>query len=228
MNGLNPTGNWVSTMQWGQIPTPPGTQTSDFTQMSSSPFPTNQDSQQNRIDLIRKLYRTILGREPDDAGLEYYLRNSFIPEHQIAKDMYESKEHADLLMKAKDVMEMISKLNDITQQLKALQEENQRLKQLNENLTAIVQSYKSILESSYPTTPNTMQQSIISASSSTDVANVQSSVAPTGTSSSTQLQPQQAQQQGEPTYIIPDPFADEENNNRNPIKRALSSWFKFD
>ncbi len=218
MNGFNPTGSWVSTMQWGQIPTSPSSQASDFMQMHNSPHPVNHSYQQSRVELITRLYRTILGRDPDSVGLEYYLRNSFIPEHQIAKDMYESTEHADLLMKAKDVMDMLARLNDITQQLKKLKEENQQLKQINDTLAAMVQSYKSVLGSSHPTTSHTMQQDTVSAPQN---INVQTNAATIGTSSS-------KQQQEEQTYIIPDPFAEEENKRNNPIKRALSSWFKFD
>jgi regulator of replication initiation timing len=226
MNGQNTTNHWIKTLQWGQIPSSPGSQTSNLTQIYHSSDPINQDSQKARFELIRRLYRTILGREPDDVGLDYYLRNSFIPEHQIAKDMYESTEHADLLMKAKDVIEMLAKLNDLTQQLKKLQEENQHLKQLNENLTLIIQSYKSVLQTSYSTTPVNSQR--ISDSETSYPTSQYGEAATNNPTVPTQIHTKKQTQPGQQDYIIPDPFAEGTEKATNPIKRVISSWFHFD
>lgn len=93
---------------------------------------------ESRKDLITRLYKRILGREPDKYGLNYYLYHTQYSELDIAKDMYESKEHNEILDKAKDVRNMVIRL-DFT--LKELREKKMNIAKLE----TLNKSYKDLL-----------------------------------------------------------------------------------
>ena len=159
--------NWTNTSQWSQIPTTPvSNQSSNQTPSASnnniSNTSTNSYQRDNvsnlnsngygsnpgtsfgsppetRRDMISRLYKSILGREADNAGLNYYLFNTSIQEHQIAKDMYESTEHLQILTKAKDVREMVLKLEEYSKRVSELE---RKLKSSDE----LCQNYKSLLD----------------------------------------------------------------------------------
>lgn len=61
----------------------------------------NPGADPNRVAAITKLYQVVLGREPDQPGLQGYVASSFSIE-QIAKIMAESPEHQQLITKARN------------------------------------------------------------------------------------------------------------------------------
>lgn len=113
---MNPSNyGWTNTSKWSNKP---GSSTNNNASHNSNINPTQSE---NRKDMITRLFRTILGREPDDAALNYYLFNSNISEFDIAKDMYESVEHQEIIKKAIDVIQMIQHTESITNQMNQLQ-----------------------------------------------------------------------------------------------------------
>ncbi len=81
----------------------------------SAPTPPNQA---NRRQQIVDLYKVVLGRDPDQGGLDHYL-NGNLTIDQIRKAMTESQEHSDIINKAK------SAKNYLTMAHEALNEINQ-------------------------------------------------------------------------------------------------------
>lgn len=140
--------NWTNTSQWSQVPTVPMDQSSPQPSYNQSTpqqgFPQNNyqnsfQNQESRKDMVSRLYRTILGREADIAGLNYYLYNTQLTEPQIAKEMFESTEHVDLVSKAKDIREMIKKTEETQKKMSEMEFTLQSLQTLNVN-------YKNLLE----------------------------------------------------------------------------------
>jgi hypothetical protein len=130
----NSTGyGWGNTSQWSQLPTTTSqtnTQNTDKDSQNSTPqtssyqstqFTPMTSSPETRRDMISRLYKSILGREADTAGLNFFLFNSNITESEIAKEMYESTEHQEIISKAKDVREMISKLQEASKKVRDLE-----------------------------------------------------------------------------------------------------------
>lgn len=155
--------SWTNTSQWSNIPNNAGSQTGSIpsntvtptqpnsSQQAISQHPTaSQPSQpmnstssmnppESRRDMITRLYRQLLGRDPDTAGLNYYLFNSNITEAQIVREMYESTEHQSLINRSKDVREMIQKLEDYSR-------ENNELKTKLLNSESLTANYKILLD----------------------------------------------------------------------------------
>lgn len=95
---------------------------------NSQPTPTpTPNPSSNRIHEISELYHVVLGREPDQAGLNHYVSGSLSID-QIRKAMTESQEHRHLISKgqnfkqaqklaeeSKELVNQVSqKLNEIT------------------------------------------------------------------------------------------------------------------
>lgn len=148
--------NWTNTSQWSQLSNNQhqgGSQTTspsnNMTQPQTTASPTNYSPQtsystpvpnpETRRDMISRLYKSILGREADTAGMNFYLFNSNISEQQIAKEMYESTEHRDLLLKAKDIRQMVLKLEADSQKIRELERKLQSSEELCKN-------YKNLLD----------------------------------------------------------------------------------
>lgn len=94
---------------------------------------TQQPPAESRREMVTRLYERILGREPDQYGMNYYLFNGQITELEIAREMYESTEHLDILGKAKDVRETVLRLDYKLKQIRDLQIQVQNLETLGEN-----------------------------------------------------------------------------------------------
>lgn len=157
--------SWTNTSQWSQIPTAPanqngqqqpGTQPQPQPQQQNYPpqnAPVQSQPQQGftpaepRRDMITRLYRSILGREPDQAGLNYYLFNTNIPETQIAKEMYESTEHQDIIGRSKDVREMVTKLDEYNRESSELKTKLQNAESLNTNYKILLDQKTQIINS---------------------------------------------------------------------------------
>jgi hypothetical protein len=229
MNSSSTTGySWTNTSQWSQLPTTnqqttqsQQTPQADQAQRGQQPGANNQPQQQTfqtpetRRDMITRLYRQILGREPDNAGLNYYLFNSNITEPQIAKEMYESTEHQSILARSKDVREMVLKLDNYNKEINEL-----KTKLLNaDNLS---NSYKALLDQKTQMI-NTLQQNggqnLIQTSENSPAQQPQQQ--PTQ-----QQQFQQSQQPAEDGLLLDDPFADEGKKGKGCLG-WFTSWFKF-
>lgn len=138
--------SWSNTSQWSQVPNSPVTSdqqsaqttTANTPQQPAYSAPASPVSTENRTDMIQRLYKSILGREADTAGLNYYLYNTHIPELQIAREMFESTEHAEVLQKAKDIREMIAKTEDATKKMSDMEYTLQSLQTLNENYKNLI------------------------------------------------------------------------------------------
>lgn len=199
--------SWANTVQWSQIPTGPIYQSNNS--HSSLPNQTipqqtghSQTLQEQRRDMITRLYRSILGREPDIAGLNYYLYNTHITEQQIAREMFESTEHADILAKAKDIREIIKRYEESIKKLAEMEHSLESLKVLNEN-------YKSLLEQKTQIINQLRQQYNIAETENNNMA-----------------RPQNLQNQEQLEYILPDPF-EEEYSNRKGCIGWIKNWLKF-
>ena len=75
-------------------------------------MPTNYFAQnlpkQNKNEIIKRLYSSILGRDPDPSALMYYISLPEINENDIRRQMVESEEHKKIL----DDFKSISKLKE--------------------------------------------------------------------------------------------------------------------
>jgi hypothetical protein len=214
--------SWTNTSQWSQIPTAPADQQNpqQQTQQVQTPAPqqsqpqNNQNynpapaSQEPRRDMITRLYKQILGREPDTAGLNYYLFNTNITEAQISKEMYESTEHQSIVNRSKDVREMITKLEDYNR-------ENSELKTKLQNAESLNANYKILLD----------QKTQIINSMKSSGGTVQSY-------SQQQQEPKQQPQQNpfqnndQQGLILEDPFSDEPKKGKGCIG-WVKSLFSF-
>ncbi len=220
--GSNSSYSWNNTSQWSQIPTGQqgNAQQSQASQSAgppqSSPPPPSQSQYSNpqptepRRDMIARLYKQILGREPDNTGLNYYLFNTSIPEHQIARDMYESTEHLEMLNKAKDIREMIKKLENEGKKNKDLE---LRLR----NAEELVVNYKKLLDQKTNTinalqqgsAPGTQKEEILTQQTVHDQQDKKPSV-----------------QTSEGTFIS-DPFAEDEKSRLKGCLGSIAKWFRF-
>lgn len=166
----NATNSWASTAQWGSLPTgnvqsgntnqtnyqnasvqaSQGQFAQQQVQQNYSPQPSYSTApippQENRRDMIARLYKTILGREPDPNGVSYYLYNSHIREEQIAKDMYESTDHQEILQKAKDVREMILKTEEALKNMDDMSHELESLRTLRDSYERLLQEKSRIIQ----------------------------------------------------------------------------------
>lgn len=79
--------------------------------VASTPSPTPQPSVDQRKEEITNLYRVVLGREPDQSGLDGYVNGSDSVD-QIRRSMTESDEHKAILTKAKNFKEMQDKTQE--------------------------------------------------------------------------------------------------------------------
>ncbi|MEI7579272.1 MAG: N-acetylmuramoyl-L-alanine amidase [bacterium] len=87
-------------------------------QPSTTPLTPSNDSnfkplpsREERKNVIRNLYIKILGREPNQNDLNYFL-NVGIKEEELIKKMIDSQEHADLVKARQEVFEAKKKFND--------------------------------------------------------------------------------------------------------------------
>lgn len=179
-----------------QSPTTSGLQTNTQHPKQTSNVALNQgnvNTTETRREMITRLYERILGREPDQYGMNYYLFNTTISENQIAKDMYESVEHAEMLDKAKDVRDMVMRMD---QRMQEIRDQKIRL----QNLETLAENYKALLDEK----TQQIQEMTSSQSSST----TQSQRSPQDTQYLYQSQESNANQSVNYDELPEDPFKD--------------------
>jgi uncharacterized membrane protein YccC len=200
--------SWSNTSQWSQVPTNANDQQPDTqnrqnnTVNMQNTYPTTNES---RKDTVSRLYNSILGREADQAGLNYYLFNTHITELQIAQEMYESTEHTNILARAKDIREMIRKTDEATKRmanmdytLQSLQTLNENYKNLIDQKTQIINEFRGKLGMSNESEPQDVHYSHTEPNN-TQVQNLNDD------------------------FLLKDPFANDKPGFFNWVK----SWFKF-
>lgn len=228
--GPNSGYSWTSTSQWGGLPSGPqqdnNSQNAPQTNNTapSSPIPLTQQPtapQESRRDLVTRLYKAILGREPDNAGLNYYLFNVNILELQIAKDMYESTEHQDILIKSKDIREMIQKTSDTEQKYNELVNNFNKTQALAENYKSLI-SQKTTIINDLLSKQSDDQGNTPQISENSQFINPQ------------YVQPAQSEadkgndiKQFEQQLMLEDPFADDNKGKGKGIFNWIKNWFKF-
>lgn len=95
-------------------------------------------SREDRKEMINKYYVKILGREPNQNDLNYFL-NIGIKEDELIKKMIDSQEHADLVKARKDVIETKQKYNEQQTELKRLKAYAEDTKKIINNLQNSIQ-----------------------------------------------------------------------------------------
>ena len=83
-----------------------------FTQTTPAPSPDVIELNQRRA-LIKSLYQEVLGRDADINGLSYYTVHKEISEDDIRKQMTQSTDHRDVVIKAQKYPEIEKSQNII-------------------------------------------------------------------------------------------------------------------
>jgi len=95
-------------------------------------------SRTDRKEMITNLYQKILGREPNQNDLNYFL-NIGIKENDLIKKMMESQEHADLVKSRQEVIKYKKQYND-------QQEDFLRLKTQASDQATIIQNFQQTIQ----------------------------------------------------------------------------------
>jgi len=95
-------------------------------------------SRTERKEMIANMYQKILGREPNQNDLNYFL-NIGIKEGDLREKMIESQEHADLVKSRQDVIKYKKQYND-------QQEEFLRLKTKASDQNTIIQNFQQTIQ----------------------------------------------------------------------------------
>lgn len=135
---------------------------------------------EERVQMIKKIYSEILGREPDTRDINYY-KYSTLNEEQIKKQLLTSAEHKDLIKKGREYDKLKNQTDQAKTQAKMLEgqikdqveefkqlnillnEKNsyiQQLRQIHENTQQKVSSVPQCIQQQQesPTTPTLQQQ----------------------------------------------------------------------
>jgi len=130
--------NMTTPMQKPNIPAsfPPTMPNSQFPQQSPQGM-SQMPSREQRKELIKKNYIKVLGREPNQNDLNYFI-NIGIKEDDLIKKMVNSQEHADLVKARQEVLKTKKKFNDQQLELETLraadQDNTNITKQLNQSI----------------------------------------------------------------------------------------------
>jgi Domain of unknown function (DUF4214) len=232
--------SWTSTSQWSQLPTVPANTDPNAVQSQQAPAQQqssnatyNQPQQapstgygalpETRRDMITRLYQRILGREPDSAGLNYYLFNTQIAELQIAREMYESTEHQDLLAKAKDIREMVKKMEANNGMVRELEMNFKNAQILANNYKTLVDQKSHIINDlrSQLNLPN--QENFNTAPQTMDEPNVQYD----HRQEHSQAQPDTTYDEYVEGVVLNDPFADDYQPKGKGCFGWVKKWFSF-
>jgi len=103
----------------------------------SPPSPDVAELNQRR-NLIKNLYREILGKDADINGLSYYTVHKEISEAEIRQQMTQSTDHRDMMIKAQKYPEVEKKCIEMEDQIIRLQNLNTEKDALINNLRAVV------------------------------------------------------------------------------------------
>lgn len=115
--------------------TPPG---SSFGGGGSALGGGNMPSREDRKKMITDNYVKILGREPNQNDLNYFL-NIGIKEEELVQKMLESQEHADLVKARQDVIETKKKFNEQQAELMGLRNQVSDQEKIISNLQESIQ-----------------------------------------------------------------------------------------
>jgi hypothetical protein len=99
-------------------------------------------SRDERKEMIKKQYVKVLGREPNDNDLNYFL-NLNISEPDLLKKMIDSQEHADLVKSRQEVIDIKQKIADQTEELESLRAKNE------DNKKILFQMHQAIQQKNY-------------------------------------------------------------------------------
>lgn len=234
--------NWNNTAQWSNLNvnhTDQNTKTNSIVNSQNQSIlsdNTNHNQIKNmkstsepRREMITRLYRTILGREPDTAGMNYYLFNTHLSEAQISKEMYESTEHAELLMKAKDVKDMIRIVDESNKKCK-------EMKSTIESLQVIIKNYKSLLDHKNELINqlrqtlelgNSVQDIYVNPYQNSNEQNVPKSQNHDNNSHQVVSNEGHMEHGNDGSFLLKDPFEEEYTPGKGIIDR-IRNWFKFD
>lgn len=110
----------------------------DNTTPTSVPSPSPDVLELNkRRELIKALYQEVLGRDADINGLSYYTVHKEVSEHDIRKQMTQSTDHRDLVLRAQKYAELEKKCIDLEDQVIRLQNSNNEKENLINSLRAV-------------------------------------------------------------------------------------------
>jgi hypothetical protein len=199
--------SWGSTSQWSQLPTTPAANNSQPSSQNVNSNQTFTNTPEPRRDMVVRLYKEILGREADNAGLNYYLANYQISEAEIARDMYQSTEHQEVLTAAKDVREMIQKVADY-------EHKSGELELRLQNAESLANNYKILLE---------QKAQVINELKYTAETH-ETTEHPQGLHDDTYIKPYNDNVEG---VVLPDPFAEDYDKPRKGCLGMIKGLFKF-
>lgn len=94
-------------------------------------------SRDDRKKMVNEMYNKILGREPTQNDLNYFL-NIGISEQDLLKKMVDSQEHADLVMSRQEVIKAKEELNEHSTELLQLRASTEDQKVIIRNLHALI------------------------------------------------------------------------------------------
>ena len=94
-------------------------------------------SRDDRKKMVNEMYNKILGREPTQNDLNYFL-NIGISEQDLLKKMVDSQEHADLVMSRQEVIKAKEELNEHSTELLQLRASTEDQKIIIRNLHALI------------------------------------------------------------------------------------------
>lgn len=134
---------WSSALQWANL----SKNTTPIHNSANKPSTASEtDAQNPRIELIKKLYKIILGRQPTNQEIYYFTKNSELTEHTIAKILYRSSEHLNLITAGQKVNEIKSKIDEYLEII-------QKLKKEREEHIHLLNAYRTLLQKAgYPDT----------------------------------------------------------------------------
>lgn len=94
-------------------------------------------SREERKEMIKRNYIKILGREPNQSDLNYFL-NTGIIEDQLIKRMIDSQEHADLVKSRQEILDIKTKFQSLQAELIQLRTETKDKTEMINNLNNLL------------------------------------------------------------------------------------------
>ena len=108
---------------------------------NQTPAPSPDVAELNtRRALIKSLYQEVLGRDADINGLSYYTVHKEISEDEIRKQMCQSTDHRDLIVKSQNYPELEKKCISLEDHFLKLQNDSAQKDILISNLRAVASS----------------------------------------------------------------------------------------
>jgi hypothetical protein len=134
---IKPSQNSFSSIQSNQSPSFPPSFPSPSTSGGNSGSGSYLASREERKEMIKKYYTKILGREPNQSDLNYFL-NTGINEEQLMKKMIDSQEHADLVKSRQEILTTKAQFHSMQAELLMLRATNDDKAELINNLNSLI------------------------------------------------------------------------------------------